>query len=124
MKRMVITVMAAAFITGCATTAKIENSWKDPEAAVDISKLNKVLVVALFNNETHRRAAESQLAGMLQNKGVASYTYFTGGLNRENEAVLKQQLKNDGFDGAVVLRAAVDKEVNFVPGSAPAYYGR
>lgn len=120
--------MAALVLAGCATTASIENSWRDPEAAVDMSKLNKVLIVAMLKNEAHRRAAESQLAGLLNGKGVPSYDYFASQVIFKNENQLKKQMKDDGFDGAIVLRLAdVEKDIRYVPGSYrtyPTYYNR
>jgi hypothetical protein len=128
MKRILILVFAATLLFGCGTTASIENSWHDPEASIDMSKLNKVLVVALLKNDTHRRAAESQLAGMLKIKGVASYNYLTEEPGKQSEEQVKQKLKNDGFDGAIIMRLAdVDKDIKYVPGSYgtyPRYYGR
>jgi hypothetical protein len=128
MKRILIPIFAAALLVGCGTTANIENSWRDPEAAIDMNKLNKVLVIALLKNETHRRSVESHLTGMLKGKGVASYNYLNRELNKQTETELKQKLKNDGFDGAIVMRLAdVDKDITYVPGSYgtyPRYYGR
>ena len=114
-----MTAMVAVFFISCGTTAKVESSWRDPEAVVDLSRLNKVLVMALLNNETNRRSAETQLVGLLQNKGVASYQYFSGPLGKANEALIKQRLKRDGFDGALVMRLAdVEKDINYVQTSS------
>lgn len=119
MKCIFMTAMVAVFFISCGTTAKVESSWRDPEAVVDLSRLNKVLVMALLNNETNRRATEAQLVGLLQNKGVASYQYFSGPLGKANEALIKQRLKRDGFDGALVMRLAdVEKDINYVQTSS------
>jgi hypothetical protein len=126
-KIFLIPALTAILLAGYGTTASIENSWRDPEAAIDMNKLNKVLIVAMLKNDTHRRAAESHLASMLHGKGVASYQYFSQELNKQSEETLKQQLKKDGFDGAIIMRLAdVEKDISYTPGTAayPGYYGR
>lgn len=125
MKRILIPVITGILLASCGTSAKIENRWRDPAVKVDMSKLNKILIVALVRNDVHRRAAETQLAEMLKGKGVASYSYFAGEFNAKNEETLKQKLKKDGFDGAVVMRLAdVEKDVTYTGTAYPAYYGR
>jgi hypothetical protein len=41
-----------------------------------VENLNKVLVVALFKDETSRRKAEDQMAVYLNGKQVVSYNYL------------------------------------------------
>jgi len=54
MKQVTSAVIITALLAGCGPTAHIEKSWRDPEVTVDMSKLNKVLVVALLKDETNR----------------------------------------------------------------------
>src|SRR5258707_13201138 len=111
MKQIVYVVIIVVLLAGCGTTAHIEKSWRDPEVTVDMSKLNKVLVVALLKNETNRHATEDQLVSMLKGKGVASYNYLTKDIREEKEDAIKQKVKDEGFDGAVIMRLAdVDKD--------------
>src|ERR1700712_2233972 len=128
MKKVIQLFVTVIFFASCSNSARIEKTWRDPEVTVDMSKLNKVLVVALLKNETNRRVAEDQLVAMLKGKGVASYTYLDVGKPNEDENKIKQKMENDGFDGAIVMRLAdVDKDVKYVPGSFnnfPVYYGR
>ncbi|MEO5636708.1 MAG: hypothetical protein ABIR15_06265 [Chitinophagaceae bacterium] len=128
MKQIIYLAMAIFLFTSCGTTAHIEKSWRDPEVTVDMSKLNKLLVVALLKNETNRHATEDQLVAMLKGKGVASYNYLTSDLKEEKEETIRQKLKAEGFDGVVIMRLAdVDKDVKYVPGNYstfPQYYGR
>ncbi|HEX2628595.1 MAG TPA: hypothetical protein VHM26_06285 [Chitinophagaceae bacterium] len=127
MKRILFPALTLLILVGCGTTANIENSWHDPEAQVDMNKLNKVLVVALVKNETHRRAAETRFALLLKGKGVASYQYFSGDFDIDDEETIKTKLKKEGFDGAVIMRLAdVEKDIKYTPGAAayPAYYNR
>lgn len=124
MKKIVCSIFIGALFFSC-TTAHIEKSWRDPEVTVDVSKLNKVLVVALLNNEATRRSTEDKLVEMLKGKGVASYNYLTKDVTKDKEARVQDKLKNEGFDGVVMMRLAdVEKDVQYVPGRYPAYYGR
>src|SRR5260221_13813577 len=128
MKKILFQALTLFLFAGCSTTAHIEKSWRDPEVTVDMAKLNKVLVMALLKNENNRKAAEDQLVSMLNGKGVASYNYFAAAVPEEKENEIKQKLKEEGFDGAIVMCLAdVDKDVKYVPGnysSFPPYYGR
>ena len=46
--------------TSCVSTTII-SSWKEQNKQIEIGKLHKVLVVALFKDETNRRKAEDQM---------------------------------------------------------------
>ncbi|MFT3822350.1 MAG: hypothetical protein QM731_00470 [Chitinophagaceae bacterium] len=128
MKKIISIAIITAMVWGCGTSARIEKTWRDPDVTVNLSKLNKVLVVALLRNETVRRNTEDKLAAMLKGKGIASYNYLTKDVTKENEEAIKAKLKSEGFDGAVVMRLAdVDKDIRYVPGTYntyPGYYGR
>src|ERR1700754_1018851 len=128
MRNLLYALLPTIIILGCGTAAHIEKSWRDPAVTVDMAKLNKVVVVALLKNEANRRAAEDKLVSMLNGKGVASYNYFTKDLQEKDEDIIKNKLKQENFDGAVIMRLAdVDKDVKYVPGNFntyPPYYGR
>jgi hypothetical protein len=97
-------------ISSCSST-KITSSWREPNKQVSLNKLNKVLVVALFKDETSRRKAEDQMVGYFYGKGVASYDYLDKNISEKNEDAIREKIKNDGFDGAVTMRLLdVDKE--------------
>lgn len=118
MKKAIYLLPMVVFFAGCGKVAHVEKSWRDPEVAVDITSLNKVLVMALLKKETNRRNTEDQLVAMLNGKGVASYVYFANTIPEEKENEIKQKLREEGFDGAVVMRLAdVDKDVKYVPGN-------
>ena len=108
------------------TSTKIVNSWSEPNKEIKISNLNKVLVVALFENETSAHKAEDQMVGYLKGKGVQSYNYFKSSFNKENEEAIRAKIKKDGFDGAVTMRLIdVDKEKIYTPSEStfyPNYY--
>jgi hypothetical protein len=115
----------AVILASCSST-KITSSWKEADKTVAIDKLHKVLVVALFKDETSRRKAEDQMAGYLNGKGIVSYNYLKEHFNKKNEDVLREKIKADGFDGAVTMRLVdIDKEKIYTPGNNsfyPSYY--
>ena len=127
MKRIIIPalIIITALITSCSST-QITSSWREPDKAVVVGKLNKVLVVALFKDETSRHRAEDQMAGYLKGKGIASYNYLNASFNKANEELLRTKIKADGFDGAITMRLVdVEKETTYTPGNMsfyPQYY--
>jgi hypothetical protein len=114
------------FISSCKST-KIVSSWSQPKKEVRLINLKKVLVVALFNNETTRRRAEDQMVEYLKGKGVVSYNYLDDNFNKNNEEAIQRLIKKDGFDAAITMRLIdVEKDKVYVPNNnqnmGPAYY--
>lgn len=128
MKRsLLFSVSFLVFLLSCGPSTKITKSWRDPGFTVDMSKMNKVLIAALMKDETTRRQVEETMVQRMKGKGVASYSYITPELQKAGENEITAKLKQDGFDGAVVIRFLdTEKETSYVPGTAtyPAYYGR
>lgn len=121
-KLMLFACLIATILTVACSSTKITSSWREPDKTVTINQLNKVLVVALFNNETNRHKAEDQMAGYLKGKGVVSYNYFSDKFDRKNEAVIRERIGADGFDGAVTMRLIdVEKEKIYMPSNQPFY---
>lgn len=118
-------IISIVVMSSC-TSSQIASSWRDPEKTVTISKLNKVLVVALLKDETSRHIAEDQMASYLNGKGVVSYQYLEPNFNKRDESAINKIISADGFDGAVTMRLVdVDKEEKYTPGdmsSYPTYY--
>ena len=61
--------------------------------------------------------AEDKIVASLKNvQGVPSYSYLSN--SDTARASVEEKLKNDGFDGIVVMRlTTVDKSLNYVPGT-------
>jgi hypothetical protein len=125
MKKPILSVIILLFLMSC-TTTKIVSSWSEPDKQITINNLNKVLVVALFKSETSQHKAEDQMVEYLNGKGVQSYNYFESNFNKNNETVIRQKIKKDGFDGVVTMRLIdVDKEKIYTPRQPnfyPVYY--
>lgn len=116
------TCLIATIMTVACSSTKITSSWREPDKTLTINQLNKVLVVALFNNETNRHKAEDQMAGYLKGKGVVSYNYFSDKFDRKNEDVIRESIAAAGFDGAVTMRLIdVEKEKIYMPSNMPLY---
>lgn len=117
--------ISVIILIGCNST-KITNSWREPNKEVVLDKLEKVLVVALFKDETSRHKAEDEMVSYLAGKGVESYNYLNENFNKKNEEAIRQKIKADGFDGAVTMRLIdVEKEKIYTPGNIalyPTYY--
>ena len=127
MKKIILpALLVCTIIAASCTSTRITSSWREPDKQVAVNKLNKVLVVALFKDETSRHKAEDQMAGYLNGKGIVSYNYLKESFDKKNEDALREKIKKDGFDGAVTMRLVdVDKEENYTRGnisSYPAYY--
>lgn len=120
------TIIAVIVIISSCSSTRITSSWREPDKTVVFEKLNKVLVVALFKDETSRHNAEDQMAGYLDGKGIVSYNYLDANFNKANEESLREKIKADGFDAAVTMRLVdVDKEKIYNPGNNsfyPRYY--
>ena len=122
---LIFCTIGGIILIGCNST-RITSSWREPNKEVTMDKLNKVLVVALFKDETSRRKAEDEMVNYLDGKGVVSYTYLDENFNKKNEEAIRQKIKADGFDGAVTMRLIdVEKEKVYTPGNIalyPTYY--
>ena len=109
-------------LTGCGPTTKIEKTWKDPSFTPDEAKTyKKLLVIAPIKDESTRRIAEDKIVSSFKTvTAVPSYSYLQPGDTAQS--VVDAKLKNDGFDGEVIMRLQdVDKSVSYVPGTT--YYG-
>ena len=125
MKNIKLIFALFIILTSCSNT-HITSSWREPDKNLKISNLNKVLVVALFKNQSSSHNAEDEMVRYLNGKGLVSYNYFTPNFNKKNENAIRLRIKKDGFDGAVTMRLLdVDKETNYSQGAIttyPVYY--
>jgi len=108
-------VALTLLLAACSGNTSVVNSWKDP--AIAMHSYKRVLAVFISNESNTRRAAEDQLARRVPN-GVPSYTILPDSILRDKDAA-KAFVEAQGFDAAVIMRpVAVDKETNYVPGTA------
>lgn len=122
MKKMIFYFISICVFASSCTSTRITSSWAEPNKTIVLNKLDKVLVVALLQNETNNRKAEDQMVNLLGGKGILAYNYFNDNFNKKNEDVIRDKIKLDGFDGAVTMRLLdVDKEKTYVPGNISSY---
>lgn len=120
MKNLII-ITFLILLNSC-TSTRITSSWKEPNKALKISNLKKVLVVALLKNETSIHKAEDEMVRYLSGKGIVSYNYLNANFNKEKEDAIRSKIKKDGFDGAITMRLLdVDKETNYSQSSISSY---
>jgi len=107
-------------LVACSTSTKIEKSWTDPSVnPATIKPFEKILFVVLVKDESTRRIAEDRLVKQSGGRGVASYTFLKPGDSKENEKEIAERLRQNGFDGAVVMRLAnVEKNATYTPGNS------
>lgn len=124
MKKNLIMALLIASIVSCGPSTKIVNSWRDPNTVVKTSELHKFVVAALLKNEATRREVEDKMVALNPGKAVPSYQVFGATALTETDDVYMQKMKNEGYDGIVIMRLAkVDKDQRYVAGSYPSYYG-
>lgn len=98
------------------TSTKITSSWRDPKRHVHMEELNKVLIIALIENEANRYKAEHQIVKYLEGKGVVSHDYLDASMNGKSDEEIMKKIKSDGFDGIVLMYLLdVDKERIYMP---------
>ena len=103
-------------LTISCTSTRITSSWRDPKRHVHMEELNKVLIIALIENETNRYKAEHQIVKYLEGKGVVSHDYLDANMNGKSEEEIMRKIRNDGFDGIVLMYLLdVDKERIYMP---------
>jgi len=109
-------------LTGCASTS-LRQSWKDP-GATSLLPPGKVLVVAMSDNPSVRRAAEDELVRRIgADRAEASYRVLADADLRDTESA-KRKVAAGGFNYALVLRpVSQSQELTYVPGTiTPAPY--
>jgi hypothetical protein len=114
-------IFGLSILSACNNT-RITSSWREPDKQITLSKLHKILVVAMFKTVSENRVAEDQMALYLKGKGVVSYNYFNERFNKNNEEAIRDKIKADSFDGAITMRLIdVDKEQEYTPGRIQTY---
>lgn len=121
MKNIILSAFIISLLVACSTT-HITSSWREPDKQISIDQLNKVLVVALFKNETSRHKSEDEMKSYLKGKGVVSYDYLDANFNKLNEEGIRDKIRADGFDGAITMRLLdVEKDSGYTPGVINSY---
>ncbi|TYQ00273.1 hypothetical protein C7447_101883 [Tenacibaculum adriaticum] len=87
------------FLMSC-SSADLINNWKNPD--IDVYEANKVLIVAMTNNEAAREKFENRLQKEYKSRGIeaiTSYKYFDNEKKTEEDLLdIEKSLVADGFD--------------------------
>jgi hypothetical protein len=117
--------LASAVLSGCATTKPVAE-WRDPALA---QPLKRVAVGYATGDPGVRRIVEDTIVSRLPpGAAVASYTFVPAGSEGQVE-LLKKLIREQGADGALVVRvASVDRTERLtagapVPMTAYGYWG-
>lgn len=115
--------IGSLFFYACSSTT-MQSSWKAPGATYTKEQFKKVMVVALFKDETNRRVAEDKIAA----RNPAFHTsYMALGPNQQNmdEAAFKEFVKKEGYDAVLTLHLVdIQNSTSYVPGTYQGgYYG-
>lgn len=115
-------ILGLCLLAACGPSISVGKTWRDPDATINPDKIKKVIVAAFMNNEASSRNAETELVSRLKVPAVAAHDYIRRDLKEENKEELKQKLRDDGFDGALIMRLVdVDKDIQYIPGSYSSY---
>jgi hypothetical protein len=119
----VVVFLLLAGLSACNPGTLLVRSWRDPSVTVDTAKIGRFVVAALLGNQTVRREVEDEMASRFPGKAVQSYREFGDGDLKESEDFYSSRLKEQGYDGIVLMRLVKEDEiVRYVPGSYPVYY--
>ena len=58
-----------------------------------MEELNKVLIIALIENEANRYKAEHQIVKYLEGKGVVSHDYLDASMNGKSDEEIMKKIK-------------------------------
>jgi len=141
---LLVTVLFVIF-SSCSSMAPttMTGSWKSPELAGSAKKFNKIIVFAVVNDLSKRKAAENAVVLELLRKkinAVSSLSVFEPGYfdadsdgkldDDKTKEFIQEKLKSLGFDGVIVITVKdIKEEEHYVPGTVvnynprPYYYG-
>jgi hypothetical protein len=121
--KIFLVIFSVLLVFSCSQSNKVYDSWTNPDATKESIKFKKVAVFALVMKTATRKAIEEQIAARLVNTiAVPSYKVVKDDDIGKPE-LIKSQLAEQGFDGALVLRLVdVENRESYTSGVYPSYY--
>jgi hypothetical protein len=108
---------------GCVSPTNIVSSWRDPNVTIEQPGKHKIVVAALIHDQSVRRQVEDYMSGLYPGTAMQSYNILGGDSLLSNEAAATQKLRNQGYDGIVIMKQVAENNRSvFIPGQFPAYY--
>jgi hypothetical protein len=124
MKTLLFVFVSCLLFLAACTSTTMQSSWKAPGATYTKEEFKKVMVVALFKDETTRRIAEDKIAA--KNPAFRA-SYMVLGKDQQNmdEASFKAFVAREGYDGVLTVHLIdVQTTTSYVPGTYQGgYYG-
>ena len=120
-KMLLMIMFCAAGVAACATT-DVKAVWRDEAYR---SQPKKVLVIAMFKNQTIRRLVEDEFRNYLKYGGTEAatgYVVFPGNEFPTKETVV-EQIKAGGFDALLFTRVTDTRTEKRTISSGPTTYG-
>lgn len=113
-------ILLLSMVSGCSSTT-LTGSWRSPEFS---SRVDKIYIVGVSKQETHRRIFEDEFGAELQMYGIetiSSYKDLKNAQKAELEAILEKVTAN-GAD-ALLMTRIIDKRTEEVvnPGRVTSY---
>ena len=114
MKTNFVILFTVLLLSGCSSSNKISNSWKNPDVTGEPMKFQTMAVFAMVKNPDMRMDVEEALASQMPNTiAVPSYKMITNEELADINAV-KQKLNERGMEGALVLSVRnVDQKTSY-----------
>ncbi len=118
--RLIRLILLLCLVSGCSSTT-LTGSWRSPEFS---GRVDKIYIVGVSKQETHRRIFEDEFGAELQMYGiktVSSYKDLKNAQKAELEAILEKVTAN-GAD-AMLMTRIIDKRTEEVvnPGRVTSY---
>jgi len=133
-------IVTLVIFSSCTTSSptSLTGSWKSTELAGSAKKFNKVIVFAVVDDLSKRKAAENAVVLELLRKkinAVSSLTFFQPGYfdadgdgkldNDKTKEFVQEKLESFGVDGIIVITVKdIKEEEHYVPGQVVSYNPR
>jgi len=124
MKAQLLIYSLIILLSGCSSSNKISNSWKNPEATEESIKFQTVAVFAMVKNPDMRRNTEEAIASQMPNTVAIPAYKLVSDEDLSDITKVKLKLKERAIEGALVLSVRnVDQKTSYYsPGLYPSAY--
>lgn len=109
--KTLFSLLIIALLASCTVPTKIVNTYREPGVRIESDDLKYIMLAVLPRNENQRQLAEDKISKKYP-VFIPSYNYFPLGAGTMEITKAKRVMKDEGFDGVLVLRLVdEDKKV-------------
>jgi hypothetical protein len=109
------------FLAGCTRQTHIVESWRAPDMEIDPGHYQKLLTVAMLQDDRNRRIAEDKLTELMPGRATPSYVHFEQLPSAMDEQQMMDMMRQEGYDGILIMRLiSVEEDTTYIPGT---YHG-